>query len=557
MEVNIRISGSAGQGMATAQDILGLACARSGLYAYSVNDVESRIRGGNNFSQLKVSERPVSAVDSFVDILCALSEPTLTEYSEFLSKDGIIISGFSGNKTPVFNPDEMVAKHKMPKASGTAAVAYTCGLLGIDRDILISCMTSVFPEKIREINMTIGLESYDSAVLSGNTTFRVKGADARKKLWISGNAMLSLGAVAGNVSFMSAYPMSPATSIMTNLSQWSSETGIIVEQAEDEISAINMVAGAAYTGARSMTATSGGGFALMVEGVSLLGMIETPAVIVIAQRPGPATGLPTRTMQGDLRMAIHAGHGYFPKVVLAPCGVEDAYEITMKAFDIAEELQVPVIVLTDQHLQDSYKVIENFEPEVSNKRHILTVEELEKITDYKRFALTENGISPMACPGHSKHLVIVDSDEHDEYGHLTEKPEIASAMVEKREKHMQTVIANAIAPVFDGEDSDAPLVMTWGSTTGVVKEAVENLRSAGIKVNMLVFKWLWPLTPEMFVKYMDKARKTIIVENSVSGELESVIREVALRAPDSTIRKVTGRPFNTDELVSSLESEVK
>ncbi|MBN2724370.1 MAG: 2-oxoacid:acceptor oxidoreductase subunit alpha [Deltaproteobacteria bacterium] len=555
MELNIRISGSAGQGMATAQDILGIVTTRSGLYAFSVNDVESRIRGGKNFSQMKISHKPIEHVDSGIDILCALSAETLSEYSTSLLPGGKIITSWEHSEAFDFNPSDICTKHGAPKAVGTAGVSFICGLLGFEKEILLQAVKENVPAKVMDSNLNIAEDSFNAAIETGIMEYRLGKSITKNNLWISGNSMLSLGCVAGGVSFMAAYPMSPATSIMTNLSQWSDLTGVVVEQSEDEISAVNMIAGAAYTGARSMTATSGGGFALMVEGVSLLGMIETPAVIVIAQRPGPATGLPTRTMQGDLRMAIHAGHGFFPKVVLAPDSVEDAFQIGRDAFDIAEKYQLPVIILTDQLLQDCYKTVDDFRPEMNNTRHILSGVDLEKIKDYKRFALTESGISSMAVPGDSRHLVVVDSDEHDEYGHLTEKPETATEMVKKRERKLATILDEAWEPQIDMLDENLPMIISWGSTVPVVKQAVEKLRDEGIKVNMMTLRWLWPLSEKMF-KPLKSASKTIVVENSVSGEIESVIKEIAKTGIDLSIRKVTGRPFLMDELYAELKKGV-
>jgi len=365
-----------------------------------------------------------------------------------------------------------------------------------------------------------------------------------------------LGAVAGGVSFLAAYPMSPATSVMTNLAQWAAQTGVIVEQAEDEIAAINMVAGASYAGARAMTATSGGGFALMTEGISLLGMIEAPAVIVLAQRPGPATGLPTRSAQGDLHLALHAGHGHVPRVIFAPEDIADCLHLTAIALDIAERFQTPVLILTDQLLMDSQTALPPFDvDDLPTERHFLSATQLDELADYHRFAVTADGVSPLAAPGASRHVVVASSDEHDEAGHIADSVEIATRMAQKRLDKERTIATQVQLPLtLSADPAGRQLVLSWGSAKHTVAEAlslIDNGRFAHLNLRQL-----WPFPAAELTALMERATGVIVVENNVTGELARLVRAETLRAADTVVTKLNGRPLTVQELVRRLRGEV-
>jgi 2-oxoglutarate ferredoxin oxidoreductase subunit alpha len=342
--------------------------------------------------------------------------------------------------------------------------------------------------------------------------------------------------------------MSPSTGIMVNLAQWARQAGIVVEQAEDEIAAINMMAGAWYAGARAMTATSGGGFDLMAEGVSLLGMIESPGVIVIAQRAGPSTGLATRTAQSDLRLALHAGHGTFARVIVAPRNICEAFAIAARAFDVAERFQIPVFILTDQQLQDGEAVCEPFEvSQLPSERHFLSPAELAALPEYRRFAITESGLSPMAAPGASPRLVVVSSDEHDELGRINAPRATAEAMGAKRLRKIATVEAHpTFPPELEGEPEDGALVIGWGSSYETIAEARRRLAGTGRRFAQLHLTQLWPLPGPALEKLIDRAPRTIVVENSPAGELADLLQQAACRRLTRRIGKYDGRPF--DEL---------
>jgi 2-oxoglutarate/2-oxoacid ferredoxin oxidoreductase subunit alpha len=291
----------------------------------------------------------------------------------------------------------------------------------------------------------------------------------------------------------------------------------------------------------------------MTEGVSLLGMIEVPAVIVLAQRPGPATGLPTRTAQGDLSLALHAGHGFFPRILLAPRNVSDGFGITASAFDLAERFQIPVFVLTDQHLQDAQCACDPFPIEgLPKTRHVLSVEQLADFKTYLRYEQTESGVSPMAFPGWSRHVVVVDSDEHDEEGHLTESADTAKRMAEKRIRKAKTVEEAAWPLEVEGEAEGCPLIVSFGSTYETLTEARKELENKGRKTAHLHLRMLWPLPERALSDLVARASRLIVVENSAGVELAGLLRAVALRKPDDLIRRMDGRPLEVDELVSKL-----
>lgn len=558
MELNIRIAGAAGQGMQTTADLLGKVLTRAGLFAYAYADNESRIRGGLNFTHLRCADRPLAGVTETLDLLVVLSPEALTAFAGRVAADGAILAVETlthPRRAPI--PIHALAEEAGSKrVEGVVALAVVAALLGLDQALLETLVRERFPEEpVQQHNLRAVALGYRAAAgWTPPRSFRLPQGDAGGgRFWIAGHEALSLGAVAGGVSFMAGYPMSPATPLLNNLAAWHGHAGIVVEQAEDEIAAINMVAGAAYAGARAMTATSGGGFALMVEGLSLLGMIEAPAVIVLGQRPGPATGLPTRTAQGDLNFARYAGHGCFPRILLAPRNIADCFEIGAHAFDLAERYQVPVIVLTDQLLQDSQATIEPLAAaDLPGERHLLKVSALRAMPVYRRYEQAPDGLSPMAAPGDSDHVVVVDSDEHDEEGHLIEAADIAARMVRKRLRKAETVAQAAWAPDVPAQARGLPLVLGWGSSYETVAEACARVNAQGRRCAHLHLRWLWPLPEEPLGALLRDAPSVTVVENSPAGGLTALLREVALRRVDHEIRRLDGRPLTVDEVAAHL-----
>jgi len=327
---------------------------------------------------------------------------------------------------------------------------------------------------------------------------------------------------------------------------------------EDEIAAMNMAVGAGYAGTRAMVATSGGGFCLMVEGLALAGITETPVVVVLAQRPGPATGLPTRTEQGELWFALHAGHGEFPRAILAPATAEEAFYTTIKAFNLAEKYQTPVIVLTDHHLATSYATVDRFDlKQVRIERGaLLSNEEASKLTNYKRHLVTDSGISPRALPGQGKALVVTDSDEHDEAGHMIEDSETRSQQNLKR-LHKQDAIRKEIgAPRFHKVTNAKYTLVGWGSTYGAIKEASDLLKKDGMPVNTLHISEIWPFPAEAVASVLNNGTKNIVIESNATAQMANLIRRETGYKVNGTILKSDGRPFSPKEIVDRMKKEV-
>jgi len=328
--------------------------------------------------------------------------------------------------------------------------------------------------------------------------------------------------------------------------------GVVAEQAEDEIAAINMALGASYAGAPAMVCTSGGGYALMTEGVSLAGITETPVVIVIAQRPGPATGLPTRTEQGDLDFALFGGHGEFPRAIFTPGDLNQCFSLTVKAFHTAEQFQTPVFVLTDQYLADSYRGITPFDLDGVEPVKAGDEAASQQGQDYERYALSEGGMSPRAIPGAGPSLVLSDSDEHDAKGHITESAEVRIRQQEKRLAKLQGLSEEVIPPQFDGPEEPELLLVCWGSSKGAVVEAAEILRGKGINTAYCHFSQVWPMRPSQFLPRFEDALKVVTVEMNATGQLARLIRRETGFKMDQLINRYDGRPFTSEYIINKL-----
>jgi 2-oxoglutarate ferredoxin oxidoreductase subunit alpha len=570
------LAGEAGQGIAGAGDLLGKTATRSGYRVYAHNDAESRVRGGLNFNHLRICTADRQGIIARTDMLVALSEAAVTQFSGLLAADGVLLCNedWAPQRRAPFLLNELAKESGSAKTAGTVGVAAVCALIGLEESLLREVVGERFAgrNKVLEANLEAVKKGYRTAKSwaqsqkNGWRTARTLASPAEKRrslCWLQGAEAVALGALAGGVQFMTAYPMSPATGIIINLARWAEQAETVVVQAEDEVGAINMVAGASYAGARAMTATSGGGFALMVEGVSLLGMIEAPAVIVVAQRPGPATGLPTRQAQSDLGFVLHGGHGYFPRIIVAPRDVAHCFDMTARAFEWAEKYQVPVFVLTDQHLQDSHASLPPFDTEgISRKRYFLSPDALEGLERYDRYALTEDGISPLAAPGASHHTVYADSDEHSEAGHPIEDGETARKMVEKRQRKAKTVSSIAEPPTVRGDPAGRTVVVSWGGTHASVGEAVDRINADEAqngKKKPLVhahLHWLWPPPEAAWQKLADQAGRLVFVENDVEGQAALVWHRVTGKKPVTVITKCDGRPFAVAELVERIAKEV-
>jgi 2-oxoglutarate ferredoxin oxidoreductase subunit alpha len=563
---NIMVAGEAGQGVQSMGFILCKTLARGGFHVFADQDYESRVRGGHNFFRIRAHDKEVGAISETPDMLLALNKESIDLHQNELDKDGLIVfddttlTDVEAGRGIFGLPLEKLAL----EAGGNKVMANTVGLgallgaTGYDFEILEQVLKEHFDTKeIGEGNVKAVRAGYDyiRKNYKGGFKRQLKKINDGKRMLLTGNEAIALGAIAAGCKFMAAYPMTPASSIMEYLAAHGEEFGVTVVQAEDEIAAINMINGASYAGVRAMTATSGGGFCLMVEGLGLAGITETPIVVVNAQRPGPAIGLPTRTEQGDLEFMLYASHGEFPRAVLAPGTVEECFQLTVKAFNLADKYQLPVMIITDQHLASSYATVEKFDLSSVTVDRGLLVPSDRAVKDYKRHAITDSGISPRAFPGREDLLVVTDSDEHDEAGHLIEDAGIRTKMVEKRMEKLQGLRNEMPVPETDGAEKADNLLIGWGSTAGAISEAAEMLREEGYSVSSLQISGMWPFPAQAVTKALKNARHSYVVENNATGQLAHLIKGETGINIDKKILKYDGRPFTPTEIAKRVKTE--
>ncbi len=571
-DFNIMVGGEAGQGVQSVGTIVAKTLARGGLNVFADQDYESRIRGGHNFFRVRAKTSDVQALSPTLDLLMALNKETVDLHEKELKAGGTVIydaeqSKFTTDKANFLNVP--LLKLALEKAgsqlmANTVAVGAALGLAAFDFNLLAAVLQKEFGrhgEKIVKDNITAARAGYDYVRSQGK---KLPFPETRpppaqnNKLLLTGNEALCLGAMAAGCKFVAGYPMTPSSAILEYIADKGRQYGVVMMHVEDEIAAMNMAVGAGYTGVRSMVATSGGGFALMVEGLALAGMTETPVVVVLGQRPGPATGLPTRTEQAELFFALHAGHGEAARAVLAPANAADAFNAAVKAFNLAEKYQTPVIILTDNHLATSYYNADRFDlSQVKVDRGaLLSEEEVKNLTDYKRHLVTDSGISPRALPGQGKALVVTDSDEHDEAGHMIEDAATRKSQVEKRLRKQNGLKSEITPPEFQQVNGAQTTLIGWGSTYGAIREAADILKKDGRAVNTLHLTQLWPFPAEAVSSTMKKARKNIVIEGNATAQLAALIRRETGRAVDGAILKYDGRPFSPREIVDRLREEV-
>jgi len=544
MDYNILIGGAAGQGVETLSSVFEKMLKRNGYKIFSIRDYMSRIRGGHNFAQIRFADRDLCSHTEDLDGIIALNNETIDYHIDRLKPDGFLVCDLSVRyeddriiKLPLMNTARNIGNIRV---SGSVALGAVMGLLGLSLDDAGEIYNQFFRPDIADINTT--------AVLEGSkfvqTRYDLHALKEEENILINGNQAVALGALAAGCKFYSAYPMTPSTSIMDYLASKMNDAEIVVEQAEDEIAAINMAIGASYAGVRAMTGTSGGGFSLMVEGLGLAGMLEVPLVIAEVQRPGPVTGFPTRTEQGDLKFIISASQGEFPRMVIALRTPEDAFYQTVRAFNIADKYQIPVILVSDQFLADSVTTVKPFDfDEVRHDRHISR--EVDE-RPYKRYKITPSGISPRVIPGKIPGVtVMVDSDEHDEYGYITESAEVRTNMVDKRMRKIELLKQELQEPWFVGEEDCEVLMLAWGSTWGPVAEAVSILNTEGDKkYGALVFGDVWPLPTGLLLNKCKKAKRIVNVEQNATGQLASLVAETTGILCDFSVLKYDGRPMS-------------
>ncbi|BFK80452.1 2-oxoacid:acceptor oxidoreductase subunit alpha [Clostridium baratii] len=557
MDYNILIGGSAGQGMDTVSDFLEKALKKKGFYVFSNKDYMSRVRGGHNYTQIRfgVSE-PIYSHKNELDLILALDENTAISHIKDLKEDGKIIVDES-----IKFDDKRTLKLPLLKTATTLGISR--GFTSVAAGAILKYFSlhgdvdELFSKKLKEPIRSKNIEAIHLGYDLLDSKYVLKGKDLSNHILINGNNAIALGAIAGGLDFYSAYPMTPATSVMTYLSKKQKDVGIVVDQAEDEISAINFAIGASYAGARAMTGSSGGGFSLMVESLGFAGIAEIPLVVIDSQRPGPATGLPTRTEQSDLSFILTASHGEFPRIVLCARNAEDAFTQTIKALNLADKYQTVVFLLTDQYTADSNVTIPMYDlNKVKIERHILSEKDIISSEEYKRYKVTESGISERLIPGKSKdQVVLVDSDEHTESGHITEDAEVRNSQMEKRFRKFTSIEADLEEPEYFGDEDIDLLLVGWGSTYGALKDAVKLLNDKGIKAGALSFGDIYPLPKKKLIEYKNKAKKIVNVEQNFTGQLGKLITQETGILMDSSILKYDGRQIIGSEISDKFKKE--
>ncbi len=563
-EISFVIAGEAGQGIDTITHVIAQSVKKNNYNVFYTLEYMSRIKGGCNSSTIRIASGKVCAYRENADFAIAISKDAIKHLEQRITGKTIIISEDD-------NPELLEALGNNIKIDfsllskeiggsiykNTLIAGLIMGILNADLQTLQEILTQIFADKddnVVQKNLQAAKKGYEignSLLKEKNISVNLKAdISVKDEILITGNDSAALGCVAGGVDFISSYPMSPSTGVLTFMAKQSKEFNIVVEQAEDEIAAINMGLGAWFAGARAMTTTSGGGFALMCEGVSLAGMTETPMVIYLGQRPGPATGLPTRTEQGDLNLVMYSGHGEFPRIILTPGNLEDAFYLAQKAFNLADKFQVPVFILSDQYLADSCYNTKPF-----NLENLENQEYIEKTSaDYNRYTFTENGVSPRGIPNFGEGLVVVDSDEHGEDGHITEDFDLRIRMVQKRMSKLNLMRDEAIMPEIFGNSDAKILVIAWGSNCNIIKEVLQEIGNS--EIALLYFKQVYPLNKKV-LGLLKNATKLLCVENNYSGQFANLLKLEFGISVDEKILKYNGMPFSVEELKLKISEVLK
>jgi 2-oxoglutarate ferredoxin oxidoreductase subunit alpha len=566
-DICLVLCGAAGQGIQTVEELLTKTLKKSGYHVFATREYMSRVRGGVNSTSIRISSRNVRAFSEKINFLFPLNETAISHLAKWLTSDSFII----GEKEfidahPEVNGTKIVVPFlDMSKEVGGRVYAniivlgLICNILKADKNILHELLDENFKSKgikIVKSNVNAADKGFELAgrLIDEGQLKKVKSIRKSKGIIndyiIDGTQAVGLGAIAGGVNYVTFYPMAPSTGVGTFLAQHGPDFSIIVDQSEDEISVINKALGASYTGARAFVSTSGGGFSLMGEGVSLAGMSELPIVILVGQRPGPATGMPTRTAQEDLNLVLNAGGGYFPRMIFAPGTIEDAFYLTQNAFNLTQEFQVPVFILTDQYLIDSFYNIAVIEYENLERRNYY----IKTDPNYERYKFTENGISPRGIPGYGEGLVDADSHTHTERGDITEDPDLRIKTVEKRLKKLDLLKKNTLPPEFIGSDDYKILVMGWGSSYYLIKEAIETINRTDI--GFLHFKQVYPIHDNI-AQYFSRAKQTIMVESNPTGQFAHLLELEVHHKVDDLILKYSGYTFSVEELTKRINEAIK
>jgi 2-oxoglutarate ferredoxin oxidoreductase subunit alpha len=573
-DLAIGIGGAAGQGIATPGDILARIFVRRGLHLNAYNAYQSIIRGGHIFLTLRTSEQPVLSLGDKLDVLLPLNQDSMDRHLKLMGAGAAVL--YNGDKIKPgaaadgvqlcsFSVKELAPNIKGDLVQNTIALGALLQLIGVEFKPLEEILTIQFKRKGAAViaeNVGVARAGYDYAAAHFKP-FPFSLPDTGKKFaFFEGNQALAMGGAAAGVKFYCAYPMSPATGVLHWMARHGRELGIMVRQVEDEIGVINMAIGAAHAGCRAMCATSGGGFALMSEALGSAAMMEIPVVCIDVQRAGPATGVPTKTEQGDLWQVMGAGQGDYPRVIVAPTTITDCFKTVPELFNIVDKFQCPGIILSDLLLSEGRSSVDpaelDFNVPIDRGEIIGLNGDGPPEGEYLRYKLSESGISPRALPGTPGYIHVVATDEHDEDGVLISdeftNPHKRQAMHEKRMRKMGGILSLLEPPKLIGPSNAQVTLLGWGSTQGVIRETLEKLAEAGIVANHLQIKWLVPLHSEAIESIVSQCKKLIIVENNYSGQFARYLRSETGIVAAGHVRKYDGEPFMPHHIVDGVKA---
>ncbi len=569
-DFNWKVAGFAGQGIKATGELFSRVCVRQGLFTFDYTEYPSLIKGGHNTYQVHASTEPVSCQAKKLDFLLALNKNALIFHKEELGEDSVVIYDGQSEKIDLTSLDLPCKGISIPflalarQAGGdtlhvnNVALGAVIYLVGIDLKILLEMIAQVFAKKKAEViklNQAAATAGYDFAKTHSQPVFELASQPTHDQYLLTGNEAIALGALAGGLQFYAAYPMSPSTSILEYLAETALQTQIVVKHAEDEISVINMAIGASYAGARSMVATSGGGFDYMVEAVGLAGMAELPLVIVECQRPGPALGMPTWTAQGDLRFIIHASQDEFPRIVLTPGDAAEAFECTRQAQILAEKYQIPVFVLSDKFLSESRFSCSNLPLVFDNPRYgFLSNPSSDETGFFPRYYPTPSGVSFRTKPGENSSVYLCNSYEHDRYGLATEESEVRVEQMEKRMRKLSSIQKEIPLQKTQTHPQAKLGVISFGSTKGVIDAAREILEKRNFYLNTLHLDWVWPFPTEQIKQFIAQNPQIVVVENNFQKQLAGLITQETGQKINHFINQYDGRPFYPEDLAEKIRA---
>jgi len=585
MNLTLKIGGAAGEGVMAAGAIFSKALVRAGLYISTTVEYPSLIRGGHNVYIIRASEDEITSLVKPVNLLVALNNETIQLHKDELSDDAGIIYDSNDQTVDISQINSKICLYPVPLLKiatqdggkklmmNNVALGSAWAVIDLPLEILTKVIADVFANKNQEIindNQKAAKAGFDyvkNNPPAGKQIFpyRLKLGKAAEQLVLTGNEAIGLGAIKAGLGFASLYPMTPINGLLNFLAGHEKENGFIYFQPEDEIAGINSAIGASYAGLRSLVATSGGGFSLMEEGFGMAVMTETPLVVVMGTRPGPSSGLPTWTGQGDLKFLLGTSQGDFMRVILAPGDPLEAYELTQIAFNLADKYQMPVFLLVDKFLCESIGTIEKDalrhceEGAKGDRRGNLKdcfadARNDDSFKNYKRYKINSNGISPRAIPGQV--YFVTNSYEHDDLGYSTEDASVIKAMVEKRARKYESLAKEVPEPVVYGEHDAEVTLVGWGSTKGTAREAILGIKELGIRANCLHLNWINPFPKEAVTRILSGAKKIIDVEGNPSGQMAGWIREQTGIEIKDKILKYDGRQFYPEDIIEGVKKYV-